>query len=413
MPGNIREGLQVVSETLRRPTDQAIVSKLISKGITYYVVVPCSITDSIHYQWDGLSEKKKIDLITTTNEGSLPAIAAGIYLGTGRTPLIHMQNSGFPNAADGIISLGEVYKFPMVMLVTWRGSNKKDDSEPHQEIGMRTDKITRAVVRKNIHGTRMGLGILHSIDVAVDEANKGKIAMVRLSPDAFRKTITPQLSPKSTIYDANKRREYQSAYKKIVAEKGTDTSPIDPDTQLTREDAMKAIVKQHPDAAILFCNGYTARAAQAQVDRLGNFYNTGNMGGTLAMGWALARSNPDIEVVVVDGDQNAQMGSMKDNLAAEYPDNLQWYILNNGIGASVGVARSVPLGEWHYELARVIPTIPDAPSSFAYPRVKGNGVYFSTEESQIIAKEIGPLPVHMQRFRQWISQQSERNRSKR
>lgn len=410
MPGNIQEGLRTVTEALRRPTDQRIVDEFRQKGIVDYAVVPCSITDTIHYEWDKLARNGEIDLITTTNESNLPAIAAGIYLGTGRTPLIHMQNSGFTNAADGIISLAKVYKFPMVALVTWRGSNEKDDSEPHQEIGTRTNKITRAVVKDNIHGTRMGRGILHAIDAAVDEANQGQIAVVLLSPDAFHKVIKPSLSPEATVFDADKRRRYQARYAAIVAQKGTESSPIDPDTQITREKAMEAIVKQHPNAAILFCNGYTARAAQGRVDRVGNFYNTGNMGGTLAMGWALAHSNPDIEVVVVDGDQNAQMGSMKDNLAANYPKNLQWYILDNGIGASVGIADSVPLGNWHYELARVIPTIPEAPGTFSYPRVRNRGAYFDTEEAQVMAAQVGALPAHMQRFRGWIEQQSERNR---
>lgn len=442
MPGDIREGLRTVTEVLRRPTDQRIVDKFRQKGIVDYAVVPCSITDTIHHRWGELAKSGEIDLITTTNEGNLPAIAAGIYLGTGRTPLIHMQNSGLTNAADGIISLGKVYKFPMVALVTWRGSNEKDDSEPHQEIGNRTNELTHAIAGKtkeerrresaaraafrkrgeevarmvvdnNIHGSRMGRGILHAIDAAVDEANEGKITVVRLSPDAFHKIIKPTLSPEATVFDADKRRRYQAHYAEVVAQKGTENSPIDPDTQITREQAMEAIVKLHPNAAILFCNGYTARAAQGTVDRVGNFYNTGNMGGMLAMGWALAHSNPEIEVVVVDGDQNAQMGSMKDNLAANYPDNLQWYILDNGIGASVGVADSVPLGNWHYELARVIPTIPEAPGTFPYPRVRNRGAYFDSEESQVMAAQVGALPAHMQRFRGWIEQQSERNRNNR
>jgi hypothetical protein len=46
------------------------------------------------------------------------------------------------------------------------------------------------------------------------------------------------------------------------------------------------------------------------------------MGGTLAIGWAMARSNRTVPVVVVDGDQNAQMSNMVNNLAEDYPPNL-------------------------------------------------------------------------------------------
>jgi hypothetical protein len=123
--------------------------------------------------------------------------------------------------------------------------------------------------------------------------------------------------------------------------------------------------------------------------------------------------NPDIEVVVVDGDQNAQMSCMKDHLAVTYPDNLSWYILNNGIGASVGTAASLPLAPWYDDLARVIPTLPDEPGSFTYPRVRGKGVYFDTDEARYMAEKIGPLASHAERFKQWIARKSERNRSTR
>jgi thiamine pyrophosphate-dependent acetolactate synthase large subunit-like protein len=138
---------------------------------------------------------------------------------------------------------------------------------------------------------------------------------------------------------------------------------------MSREEAIRTIAARHPNAALLFCNGFTSRAARATVDHERAFYNIGYMGGTLAIGWGLAMSRPDVDVVVIDGDQNALMSAMKDQLAADYPPNLHWYILDNGIGASVGTSESLPLGAMYDDLARIVRTKPDEPGSFVFPRV--------------------------------------------
>lgn len=398
-------------ERPQKPTDVEIVNALKNGGFVHYAQVGCSITDTISHLWAEEAEKEEIDLITVTNEHALPAIATGIWFGTGRPALIHMQNSGLPNAADGIISLAFVYRIPMLLLVTWRGSNEKDDSEPHQEIGKRTAKLTRDIVDRHVYGNRQGKGIMNAIGKAVNDVNNGEIAMVRLSADAFRKTHNLHLPDRGEIFSQKEYIKQLRAMRQLAERKGVLSSPISPDIKLSRDEALRKIAENHPDAAILFSNGYTARAAQEVADRRGNFYHTGNMGGALAIGWALARSNPDIQVVVVDGDQNAQMNTMQDNLQNEYPENLNWYILNNGIGASVGTIKSVPLSLDYYQLARVIPTIPDPPGSFKYPRVSGRGLYFESDNARKMAKEQGALPTHAQMFRQWIQEQSKRNKS--
>ena len=406
--------VKAISEHLRKPTDVEIVNMLRNKGFVDYAQVGCSITDTISDLWKEMARREEINLTTTTHEHNLPPIAAGIYFGTGRPALIHMQNSGLPNAGDGIISLASVYKIPMLVLVTWRGSNERDDSEPHQAIGTKTSKLTRDIIgNKHVYGNQDGKGFIKAIEKAVDAVNNGEVAMVRLSPDAFQKKHELSLPNEGEIFSQKEYLKQLGMMQKLAKTKGALSSPIPTNVKLSRDEALIAIVANHPDAAVIFSNGYTARAAQEVVDRHGNFYSTGNMGGALAMGWALARSNPDIEVVVVDGDQNAQMSTMKDNLKAEYPENLYWYILNNGIGASVGTIPSVPLSLDYYQLARVIPTMPDALGSFKYPRVNARGVYFESKKAKKMAEQQGTLPAHAQMFRQWIQEKTARNLKKR
>lgn len=405
----IAETLRKTRDALTGTTDTKIVDRLLNHGIRDYVLVSCSVTKTIEDIWQKLHDSGEINLIRTTHEDNLVGIYTGIWLGTGRLPLILTQNSGLPDLGHGIETFARSYKIPILAIVTWRG-NKPEGSEVHDQIGKDTEKLTRVFFDDKIFGTRMGRGLLRAVDAGVDSAKNGDIACIRVSQDGFRNTHKLSLDSAEVVVFSE---EDLKRYKKNSETKGTKSNPIRNDVAISRDDAIRQIVDLHSDAAILFSNGYTARAAQAKADRLGNFYITGYMGGALAIGWALAKNNPHINVVVVDGDQNAQRSNMKDHLTIDYPPNLNWYILNNGIGASVGISKSLPLIPQYYELARVILTIPDDPNIiFPHQRVKGVGKYFETNEAREMAQRIGPLPVHTTRFKDWIARQTERNKQK-
>jgi hypothetical protein len=228
---------------------------------------------------------------------------------------------------------------------------------------------------------------------AMAAVGRGGLGVLRLPAAGFRSspaTLPPQPAP------------LPADLPRLRAAKGADARPpeLAGPQALSRDEAILAIAARHPEAAILFSNGYTARAAQAVADRPGNFYNVGYMGGTLAIGWSLARSRPDLEVVVVDGDQNAMMSGMKDNLLAEYPPNLHWYILDNGIGASVGGAVSLPLAPVYDHMARVVATRPDGPGPFRHPRVRTTGAYAAEAKYQAP----GTLTGLARGFRRWVAQ---------
>ena len=350
-------------------TDRDLLAAYLDRGITDIVSVPCSITDTWHSLAADATRLGRANLVMTNHEGNLAGIAGGIYLGTGRVALVHMQNSGLPNSGDGFISFSdpEVYGIPMAAMVTFRGATPADASEPHQAIGRRTDALCHAIFGGSavIAGDRLGRALRNEVDRSIDAALAGTVGVVKLAESGFRKTHHPALPPLAEAAHRPSRRA-------LRARKGADSIPatLRSATPMSRDEAIRAIAAQHPDAAILYCNGYTSRAARAICDSPRNFYNIGYMGGTLAIAWGLAKSRPDLEVVVVDGDQNALMSLMKDHLAADYPSNLHWYVLNNGIGASVGTSESIPLGAHFDDLARVLETRPDEPGSFTHPRVR-------------------------------------------
>ncbi len=352
-------------------------------GFESLLWAPCSVTAHLE---SVASTDERFRFVPVTHEGNLPALAAGIWFATGRPAVVHMQNSGLTNAGDGFVSFmsPEVYGIPALALVTWRGWKPKDDSEPHLAIGDRTQQLAEVIIGRPsaVIGRRDGAQFPAALHEAIDLAQSGSLAALLVSPDVLADEVPALTAPPNVVLSP---RESGRSH--------------DDRARVTRDEALQQIVARHPNAAILFGNGYNARAAQAVVDRPGNFYNVGYMGGTLGMGWAIATTHPDLDVVVVDGDQNAQMSTFKDALSADHPANLHWYVLDNGIGASVGTARSLPLSPQIRAHATVMPTHPDAPRSFRYPRVKPHGAAI---EHLPVAQRSNTLNDLARGFRLWI-----------
>lgn len=393
--GNLCNACRVAMLTLADmlPSDHDLLETLLGGGIRMVAAVPCSVTDTWQRLAADAAAEGRLSLVMTTHEGNLAGIAAGYFFATGRPALVHMQNSGLPNCGDGFISFAsdQVYGIPAVALVTWRGSGPGDDSEPHQAIGRRTHALCEAVFgSRHLYGDIDGRDVLGAARHAVAAAAAGNVGVLRLAPGSFRR------SPEVWSRPAPLSRGPRAATHAAGCVDGF-AAPVG------RDAAIERIVAAHPQAAILFCNGYTARAAQAVADRPGNFYNVGYMGGTLAVGWALATYAPHLEVVVVDGDQNAAMSTMKDHAHCAMPANLRWYVLDNGVGESVGDVPSLPLSPLIRTMACVIETVPEPPGAFTHRRVRTVGAYGRWAATQ----PAGTLNGLARGFRAWVADQGE------
>lgn len=404
------------------PTDVDIVNQFIDLGVKDYFQVPCSVTNTVSDLLRIKSRKGEIRLTNITNEPLLVGIALGVWLGSGNIPLIHAQNSGFPDMIGHIVSVAKTYGLPLSILETFRGSSLNDDSEPHQASGAITEIITKLTVGENhVFGDISGKNILENIKKSINDARNGNVSVALLPPEAFTKIH--KLSPLPTSADIfSQDAEDEELERKdanllqIEKVKGRLSNPLRPFTKrLSREEALMEIEALHPNALIIESNGYTARAGQTVAKRKGHFHNAGGMGMGAAMGYGAAWSNPDLEVVVVDGDQNAQMGiaifnELESTFLSLVP-NLYLYMLDNRSGASVGTPESVPLMRIFDTFYRKIPTISDGHLPFKHDRVKARGAYFDQEEAMALAKQIGPLPIIAQEARRFAEEQSARNRT--
>ena len=97
-------------------------------GIENFVGVPDSTLKKFIQQ--GINKKK---IIIASREEEAIGIAAGMLLAKSPS-LVFMQNAGFANSISTITSLIQLYKFPLIFLIGWRGY-KENDAPEHQKIG--------------------------------------------------------------------------------------------------------------------------------------------------------------------------------------------------------------------------------------------------------------------------------------
>jgi sulfopyruvate decarboxylase subunit alpha len=86
-------------------------------GIDLILTLPCIMLKGLLQL---IEEKSEIQHISITREEEGIGIAAGAYLG-GRTPAILMQNSGLGNSVNAIESLLQLFKIPVIIIMSYRG----------------------------------------------------------------------------------------------------------------------------------------------------------------------------------------------------------------------------------------------------------------------------------------------------
>ncbi len=87
------------------------------EGFNFYTGVPCSVLSGII---NCLSKNRSLHYVPATREDEALGIAAGAYM-AGKKPVVLMQNSGLGNSIDALTSLIILYRFPVLMIISWRG----------------------------------------------------------------------------------------------------------------------------------------------------------------------------------------------------------------------------------------------------------------------------------------------------
>ena len=98
--------------------DDVIVDALIAGGIDLVCSLPCNMLAGIIRIIE--DRQDHITHISLTREEEGVGIAAGAYLG-GKRPAILMQNSGFGNSINALLSLTRFYEMPLLIMMSHRG----------------------------------------------------------------------------------------------------------------------------------------------------------------------------------------------------------------------------------------------------------------------------------------------------
>jgi len=294
----------------------ALYDSLGAHGIdTYYGVPDSLLKDFCSYVTDTAPEGKHI---IAANEGTACGLAAGYHLGTGKIPVVYLQNSGLGNTLNPIMSLmhPKVYSIPMLMMVGWRGEPGVKDEPQHTFMGACQAEIMDAMKVKWAPLPDNQDDADRMIAEAVEYMNKDKAP--------FGMTIS------KGVFDKYK----------LVSDPCPDVA------ELTREEAIKLVATGlSANSLCITTTGmpsrelYEHRVAEHGVEGATgrDFMCVGNMGHCSSIALGLAHSRPNKQVVAMDGDGSVvmHMGAMVTN-GVHGSKNFKHVVLNNNAHDSVG-----------------------------------------------------------------------------
>jgi phosphonopyruvate decarboxylase len=281
-------------------------------SVDFYTGVPDSLLKDI---CSYISDNAPADRhIIASNEGGAIALAMGYYLATSKTPLVYMQNSGFGNTINPLLSLADskVYSIPMLLVIGWRGEPGVKDEPQHVKQGEVSEILLKT------------LGIPYVV-ISNKTENIDKV-----------------------ISDAVRHAEDNNEPYAILVRKGT-FEPYSLKTKtktnfdLNREEAIIKATELLTDSDIIVATtGKTSRElfefrVKNNQGHQRDFLTVGGMGhaSQIALGIALAKPNKTIYCFDGDGAVLMHTGSLG-IIGALNLDNFKHIIFNNGAHDSVG-----------------------------------------------------------------------------
>ena len=296
---------------------KVFVQELSNGGISYISGVPDSLLKQLITEIERSWQNGLHDV--ASNEGCAIASAIGHYLGSGKIPLVYMQNSGLGNAYNPLVSLAspEIYGIPMILVIGWRseavdGTHYLADEPQHRLQGQITTSTLNAL----------------KIPWTVIDADSDPVAVVK---DAIKSAETTH-GPTALLV----RKE---TFSKVSEHVRIDS------TAPTRSEILHSVLnKVSLETIIVSTTGYTSRQLlQARItlnqSSENDFLVIGGMGHAISIATGLAITNTKKRVLCIDGDGSLSMhtGSL---FRSAKQQNLTHLVINNQSHDSVGGQRT-------------------------------------------------------------------------
>ena len=289
------------------------VERLSTLGIDLVTGVPDSLLKSFNSQV--MRTLAREHHVIAANEGASIGMAIGHYLRTGRPALVYLQNSGFGNTVNPLLSLADpdVYGIPMVLLVGWRGQPGVKDEPQHVKQGW--------IMTELLDALELPWEVLPADQ---DDAEECLAEAV----EEAQQHLTPYV---------------------ILVEKGTfSEAPPTPaeasgDELASREEALTALVEALGDDTVnVSTTGMLSRELFELRERTGgdgsrDFLTVGGMGHASSIALGIALREPVREVWCLDGDGALLMHLGTAAVIADHaPSSFFHVVFNNGVHDSVG-----------------------------------------------------------------------------
>ena len=292
----------------------AFVDHLAELGVGFHTGVPDSLLKEFGTHVMATLPRERH--VIAANEGGAVAIALGHHLRTGEVPLVYLQNSGFGNLVNPLLSLADrdVYGVPMVILIGWRGEPGVKDEPQHVTQGRVMTDLLDALGMPWTHLPTDPREAATAMTAAVTGARQGRTPhLVLVSKGTFA-------SAEVTVGEAE------------------DVTGL-----VSREDALIATVDAiGDDAVIVSTTGMLSRELFEHRERTGadgarDFLTVGGMGHASSIALGIALEEHDREVWCLDGDGALLMhlGGLA-VIADHAPPTYHHVVFNNGVHDSVG-----------------------------------------------------------------------------
>ena len=288
-------------------------------GFDFWAGVPCSfLTPFINYTIGDT----ELTYISSANEGDAVAAASGAALG-GHRSVAMMQNSGLGNAVSPLTSLNQVFRIPVLLIITLRGEPGKPDEPQHELMGQITLELLETM--------RIPWGWFPDRKEDVDKALQ---------------TAVSEMDSSGRPYAMIMKKGMVAPYP-LGQTSGCEKSDIDDDSKAksmesqlpSRHDVLKELVActDISETVLIASTGFSGRELYAIDDRPNQLYMVGSMGCAASLGLGLSIVRPDKNIIVIDGDGAALMrlGNMA-TVGACAGNNYYHLLLDNHVHESTG-----------------------------------------------------------------------------
>lgn len=293
----------------------AFVAHLDELGVRFFTGVPDSLLKQLcSHIMDSLPREAHV---IAANEGAAVGLAIGHHLRTGEPALVYLQNSGFGNAVNPLLSLAdrEVYGIPMVVLIGWRGQPGVADEPQHVKQGRVMEAMIAAMDLPCAVLPRQQQEAEACLTQAVRLASeRSSPFLVLVAKDTF--APAPRSVDAPVVDDTPSRPSREEALGALMDRLGDDTINVSTTGMLSRE--------------LFELRQRTGRDASR------DFLTVGGMGHASSIAMGIAMREFQREVWCLDGDGAALMHLGTLAVIADHDVPLFHVVFNNGVHDSVG-----------------------------------------------------------------------------